>query len=467
MTRTTHRLGYGILDGITALGIVVFGLVPGGHLHHSFNQLVMTQLTPLDAFCGIAFMFAWRYCFILLKLYDKFAAVPSRLIATFKGVVIMMLPALAYYKVFHPLRLTERSVILTTLCLLIYEINRSVFQVYLLDQLAARNPRRAIIIGSGRRANKAWRAVRTQYRLSLQLLGFVDDRSTEEMSPDIAMRYLGSLDSLDGLVLRDVVDLMLIAMPIQSCYPLMQRAVHIAESAGVQVLYLDDIYATRPTSQNAQVDLFRQLTEDQDHYLLFLAIKRFVDIVGSLIGLVVLSPLLLGIAVAIKCTSKGPVLFRQERYGYRRRRFKMLKFRSMVHNAEYLLPDLEHANEVSGPIFKMRNDPRVTRLGKRLRRMSLDELPQLWNVLIGNMSLVGPRPMSVRDVSLFDEASLMRRFSVRPGITGLWQVSGRSSTSFDHWIAMDNHYIDKRSLATDARILAQTIGAVIKGNGAM
>jgi exopolysaccharide biosynthesis polyprenyl glycosylphosphotransferase len=421
----------------------------------------------MDAAFGVFFMFTWRYCFILLQLYDKLADVPSRFVATCKGIILMMFPAILYYKAFHPACVTPRSVGLTTLFLLLYEVNRSVYQLHLLDRLASRNPRRVVIIGSGRRASKAWRAVRTQYRLSLRLLGFVDNREKQEMSPDIAQRYMGTLDDLDRIILNEVVDLILIAMPIQSCYPLMQRAVHIAESSGVQVLYLDDIYSTRRVSQNAQGDLFRQLVEDQDHYLFFLAVKRLVDIVGSLIGLIILFPLLLAIAIAVKCTSRGPILFRQERYGYRRRRFKMLKFRSMIHNAEHLLSDLEHANEAAGPIFKMRNDPRITPLGKRLRRLSLDELPQLWNVLVGDMSLVGPRPMSVRDVSLFDDASLMRRFSVRPGITGLWQVSGRSNTGFDHWIAMDNHYIDKRSLAADARILAQTIGAVIKGHGAM
>jgi lipopolysaccharide/colanic/teichoic acid biosynthesis glycosyltransferase len=139
----------------------------------------------------------------------------------------------------------------------------------------------------------------------------------------------------------------------------------------------------------------------------------------------------------------------------------------MVSNAPELMAQLEKHNEADGPIFKMRRDPRVTPLGRFLRASSLDELPQLWNVLLGNMSLVGPRPMSVRDVLLFSEATLMRRFTVKPGITGLWQVSGRSTLGFEKWIEMDFNYIDSWSLALDFQILARTVRAVFKGTGAV
>ena len=467
MTQSPQRLGSGAIDGVIALGIVTFGFLPGSHMHHTVNGLLSSRMTIWDAAFGLCFIYLWRYCFILLKLYDKFATIPSRMLATLQGVAIMIVPAIAYYMVAHPHSLTIRSVILTFVGLYCYEIDRFAVSTYLLDRLAARDPRRALIIGSGRRASKAWRAVRTHYRFSLQLIGFVDDRNPEEMPPDVARRHLGSLDDLNKLLLKEVVDLVLIAMPIQSCYPLMQRAIDIAESAGVQVLYLEDIYSTRNRGEDPNRSIFRDLAPDQEHYLLFLAIKRIVDILGATFGLVLFSPLLLAIGVAVKLTSAGPALFRQERYGYRRRRFTMLKFRSMVNNAERLLSDLEHVNEADGPLFKISADPRVTPLGKLLRSTSLDELPQLWNVLIGDMSLVGPRPMSMRDVSLFDNASLVRRFSVRPGMTGLWQVSGRSSVGFDQWIIMDNRYIDRRSLALDAKILAQTIGVVIKRSGAM
>jgi len=144
----------------------------------------------------------------------------------------------------------------------------------------------------------------------------------------------------------------------------------------------------------------------------------------------------------------------------------MLKFRTMCSNAEKLQSSVEHMNEASGPLFKIRNDPRVTVLGKLLRKTSLDELPQLYNVLRGEMSLVGPRPMSIRDVARFSEAWLMRRFSVKPGITGLWQISGRSNVSFDRWMELDLKYIDRWSLRLDLEILLKTLPVVARGTGA-
>ena len=254
---------------------------------------------------------------------------------------------------------------------------------------------------------------------------------------------------------------------MKSCYDMAQRAIEIAESVGVRAVYMQDMYITTlKHSPSRSLELFNELVPFHEDYVAAQAVKRFVDIAGSLVGLCLLSPVFLAVALAVKATSKGPVFFSQERFGHRRRRFRMFKFRSMVSNAGELMADLESQNEANGPIFKIRNDPRITPLGRFLRISSLDELPQLWNVLIGNMSLVGPRPMSVRDVSLFSEATLMRRFTVKPGITGLWQVSGRSAVGFEKWIEMDFDYIDRWSLALDFQILARTVRVVLKGTGA-
>jgi lipopolysaccharide/colanic/teichoic acid biosynthesis glycosyltransferase len=161
------------------------------------------------------------------------------------------------------------------------------------------------------------------------------------------------------------------------------------------------------------------------------------------------------------------VFFTQERVGLHKRRFRMLKFRTMVPDAERRLKEIEHLNEAAGPIFKMKNDPRVTRVGRFLRRTSIDELPQLFNVLIGEMSLVGPRPMSVRDVELFSQSTQRRRFSVRPGLICLREVSGRSRLSFERWLELDLLYIDQWSLAMDIKILLRAIPTVLKGDGAL
>jgi exopolysaccharide biosynthesis polyprenyl glycosylphosphotransferase len=195
-------------------------------------------------------------------------------------------------------------------------------------------------------------------------------------------------------------------------------------------------------------------------------VKRIVDVALSSILLFLSSPLLIAAAALIKLTSKGPILFKQQRVGLHRRRFYIYKFRTMVTNAEKLMPSLEELNEAAGPVFKIKNDPRITPLGKWLRRSSIDELPQLFNVLKGDMSLVGPRPLPLRDYEGFNKDWQRRRFSVRPGITCLWQVNGRSNISFDHWMKLDLQYLDEWSLWLDAKILAQTIPAVMKGSGA-
>ncbi len=195
-------------------------------------------------------------------------------------------------------------------------------------------------------------------------------------------------------------------------------------------------------------------------------VKRILDVIVSAGMLALLSPLLLLLAALIKLDSPGPVLFRQVRVGLNRRRFKVLKFRTMVTEADERQSTLEAMNEADGPVFKIKNDPRVTRFGAFLRQFSIDEFPQLINVLKGEMSLVGPRPLPLRDVELIDTQWHKRRFSVKPGLTCLWQVNGRSDVNFEKWVRMDLEYIDTWSLGLDLKILLKTIPAVLRGSGA-
>jgi exopolysaccharide biosynthesis polyprenyl glycosylphosphotransferase len=342
---------------------------------------------------------------------------------------------------------------------------------YAVRKLAERSHRHAVkrvlVVGSGPLAYRLYREFTGQDAAGeRELVGFVDSNPNIQFA-EIRTRMVGTLEQLESILMHMVVDEVLVALPIKSHYAEIQRVIEECERAGVQSRYSPDLFRTKIAS--ARLDVWdrqpavaMQVAPD-DHRLI---IKRATDILGAVIGLVLTAPLLALIAVAVKVTSPGPVLFMQERYGWRKRRFKMLKFRTMVTNAEALQVALEGRNEAAGPVFKIRNDPRITRVGRFLRRTSLDELPQLWNVLRGDMSLVGPRPLPVRDVSRFGEAWLMRRFSVVPGITGLWQVSGRSNIGFDQWVALDLEYIDRWSLALDALILLKTVPAVFRATGA-
>jgi exopolysaccharide biosynthesis polyprenyl glycosylphosphotransferase len=198
-----------------------------------------------------------------------------------------------------------------------------------------------------------------------------------------------------------------------------------------------------------------------------LAVKRGLDLVMVSLAVPFLLPLMAVIAVAIRLDSPGPIFFRQERVGLGKRRFRMLKFRTMVEGSDQLQAQLEHLNEAQGPVFKIANDPRITRVGRILRRTSLDEIPQLLQVIRGDMSLVGPRPLPLRDVNLFDQSIQRRRFSVRPGLTCLWQISGRSNLDFSKWLELDLLYIENWSLFFDLKILLRTIPAVFRRTGAV
>ncbi len=203
----------------------------------------------------------------------------------------------------------------------------------------------------------------------------------------------------------------------------------------------------------------------QSRLSVYLVSKRAIDVSLALTGIVLTAPLMLAAAIAIKCTSKGPVFFRQLRAGLNGRPFMMYKFRSMLHGAEEWRPYLASLNEAKGPVFKLRDDPRLTRVGRFLRRTSIDELPQLFNVLRGDMSLVGPRPLPLDEVMSASHAE-RRRLDVPPGLTCLWQISGRCEIPYAEWMQLDLLYIHNRSLGLDLQILLRTLPAVLSGHGA-
>ena len=344
---------------------------------------------------------------------------------------------------------------------------RFAFQLLHVPAASRNHLRRALIIGSGPRAIRLDAELNARRGSNYEVLGFLDNAGVRP-ALDIGPRMLGDLSELEDILVRQPVDEVLITLPVKSCYAQIQDAIEICGRIGVECKYLSDIFQPSFAQEGYEelrgfnVITLRPVVPDARFI-----IKRGFDIVASSLGLTLLSPLFLIIAIAIRVSSSGPAIFSQERHGRNRRRFRMYKFRTMVDKAEALQPSLELKNEVCGPVFKIRNDPRVTSLGMFLRRSSLDELPQLLNVLKGEMSLVGPRPLPGRDVSKFEEAWLLRRFCVVPGLTGLWQVTARSSMRFEDWVQQDFEYIDNWSLKLDFVILARTIPAVLRGIGAV
>lgn len=327
-----------------------------------------------------------------------------------------------------------------------------------------RRTRNAVIVG-GANANRIAEELRSHSEWKYSLLGVVD--SVPFDGEDMRLPALGRISELEEILMKQVVDEVVVTLPVKTHYSTIERVIAVCERVGVQVQYPEDPFDVSWSNHCHRADqdhpkvVLKMVSEDYRH-----AIKRAIDFAGALVGLVLCAPLFLVVAVLIKATSNGPVFFKQERYGLGKRIFCIYKFRTMVVNAEAKQAALEHLNQNSGPVFKIFKDPRITRLGAFLRKSSIDELPQLINVLKGEMSLVGPRPLNLRDVGRFSEAWLMRRFSVKPGLTCLWQISGRSNVSFDRWIALDLEYIDHWSLQLDLRILALTVPVVIKGTGA-
>jgi exopolysaccharide biosynthesis polyprenyl glycosylphosphotransferase len=304
---------------------------------------------------------------------------------------------------------------------------------------------------------------RNDHHHVLGYLRFADEPVHSRLPAEV----LGVAGDLEEFLKKHVVSEVFLAGNSDSQHAEMQGAIAVLERFGVPFALPVSGFRfgrARPTHEKAVEDGYV-------HYLsvrykpMQSMLKRLFDLLSSLTALVVLSPLMVGVAIAIKLTSRGPVLFRQERVGQHGQPFYMLKFRSMIVNAEELKARLMAQNEQSGPVFKMRRDPRITPVGRFIRKYSIDELPQLINVLRGVMSVVGPRPPVPSEVARY-EAWQRRRLSVRPGLTCVWQVSGRNEISFEEWMYLDMQYIDHWSLSQDFQLILKTLPVVLTGRGA-
>jgi exopolysaccharide biosynthesis polyprenyl glycosylphosphotransferase len=327
---------------------------------------------------------------------------------------------------------------------------------------AAGYRRRAVLVGTGKHIREVAHALRDAPHSPIEVVGFLSPKAL----PANGLRALGSLDDLQKLLGSERIDEVIIADPdfpqveavelVDQCH---QRGVRVRLAPSTMEILIHRAEFV-PGQSVPLFELGPPVFEGVDF-----ALKRAFDVVGATLVLLLLSPLLLAIVVAVRVSSRGPILYRSTRRGIGQRPFPCLKFRTMHTNAEEHQADLEELNEATGALFKIREDPRLTHVGRLLRRFSLDELPQLVNVLRGEMSLVGPRPLPQRDYDMLEDWH-RKRYLVLPGITGLWQVSGRSELDFDDLVHLDFLYLEHWSLALDLTILLKTIPAVLSRRGA-
>ncbi len=329
------------------------------------------------------------------------------------------------------------------------------------------NYRSLLVVGTGRRAQQFIDRVENNRHWGLKILGLIDQKP-ELLGTEVkGYAVVGTLNEMQQVIHEHVVDEVVFVVPRSMLHDI-EGPMQACEVEGVKVSVALDFFDMRygkPVQDNLD-DMPLISFEIAPRQVWGLQLKRLVDMALAGLSLLGLSPVMLLVALAVKISSPGPVFFKQRRCGMGGRTFTLYKFRTMVEGAEERLAELQRQNEMQGPVFKMTQDPRITPVGKFLRKYSLDELPQIWNVLRGDMSLVGPRPPIPDEVSKY-ESWQRRRLRMRPGLTCLWQVQGRNQiTNFEDWARLDLEYIDNWSLGLDWKIIARTVPVVFSGSGA-
>jgi exopolysaccharide biosynthesis polyprenyl glycosylphosphotransferase len=439
----------------------------------SLSAFLAMRISLQNFGTGILILLTWHLVFSLLGLYQsrRLASLYSLAYDTAKAATLASVVFVLLAHAFGIRMATPKFVMLLWLLSTATMTGARAILWYVLKAVRrhGRNLRHLIIVGTNPRAVAFADKLSSTPELGYHVLGFVDHQWPgfgEFCKTNHTL--CSNFEDLPVYLRENVVDEVAIYLPLQSFYKYASSVVSLCEQHGIAMRFDSDIF---------NLKIARLHTDDLEGHSHIAAkvswvdgwagvVKRATDITVSSILLILSSPMLVLAALLVKATSKGPVFFLQERVGLNKRRFRIFKFRTMVVNAEEMMADLEKLNEATGPVFKIKNDPRLTRVGSFLRRTSIDELPQLLNVLKGDMSLVGPRPLPVRDYEGFSEDWQRRRFSIRPGITCLWQVGGRSSISFEQWMRLDLQYMDQWSLWLDLKILVRTVPAVLKGTGA-
>lgn len=456
---------------LTDAGVVAAAFMAA---HWIRSQLFPDTLPDVGPLRGYAMPMAaatviFTFLFFVYRLYGSFRTVPFRTEAARVTKSVATGAALLFAINFITKFDKSRSLLFLFLAI--------AYTLLLAERLAIRmisgwirergyNYRTVLIIGTGPKAREFARIIHDHRHWGLKLLGFVAEDPLETARSINGYDVLGAINDMPEIIHKHVLDEVVMVVPRNRLEDL-EDTFLLCEEAGIKtriaVSMFPHLIAKVDLEEMQGVPLITFSTTPTNE--LSLVIKRALDVVIATLILVLTSPIMMLAAIGIKLDSEGPVLFRQVRIGLQGRKFVLYKFRSMVEDAAAMLKELQHLNEMDGPVFKMKDDPRVTRVGRVIRRYSIDELPQLFNVLKGDMCIVGPRPPMPEEVESYERWQ-KRRLSMKPGLTCLWQVNGRNKIPFGEWMKLDLAYIDNWSLWLDLKILLRTIPQVLLGRGA-
>lgn len=479
MIRLRHKIlihAFRVFDQAVLIGVFVLlvaYLEERGHFDFILEVLDKSYQAS-EGLAMVGVLIGWFYVFSKLVHYDanRVTTLQSQSLELCKAVsvtslLLLLAGAMFSIKMVSPMVVSLFWVTATFVLIASRILLRSFLRAW---RRAGRNRRHIIFAGGTDKAFDLANRIEARVELGYEIVGFLfGDPEREPQRAAIGAKWgdLGDVSELREVLKKGIVDEVMVCLPLRRNFPRVCEVIQICQDLGVVVRLIPETLDLKALAR-AQVEEFdgdQVVTFFRENLLIQLLLKRLLDVVAAVTLLILLSPLLLVTALLIKLTSPGPVLFAQERIGMNKRVFRLLKFRSMVVDAEERKQALAHLNEVDGPVFKIKKDPRVTKVGAVIRKLSIDELPQLVNVAMGEMSLVGPRPPLPSEVDLYDWTD-RKRLSIRPGITCLWQVSGRNELSFQEWMELDREYIDNWSTWLDLKILLRTIPVVLLGKGA-
>lgn len=476
--------------------------MPWRPAHHKFLAQLADAVTTILSF--VVSYYVWRFCqwqfpigsllseiqldtshFFLMMVtavliviifnaqraywYQRFTSFATEVKIVWKTVIIWWLLLVGMVFLFRPGYIPRTLVVIigaVTCGLLIIE-KFFLFQVAKIVRLRGTDRKRVLVVGTGDQTKRFVETIRKHFFWGLDIVGFLDAAGENVGQEFFGKPIIGTFSDITSVLRKHPLDEVIITVSTRRMGEI-RNIVEVCEREGVQVRIVSDFLGK--IAKRIRGDVIYDLPIISISYIpdnkAALAVKRLMDVVVSAIALILLWPLFLLISILIKISSPGPIFYEWNVVGFNKKPFRSWKFRTMVTDADKLKPELQHLNEMEGPVFKIKDDPRVTPFGKILRKYSLDELPQLWSVLTGDMSLVGPRPAGPHELVRY-ESWQRRKLSIKPGVTCLWQVNGRNEIyKFDDWVRMDLAYIDNWSLWLDIKILLKTLPAVFLGKGA-